>query len=53
LLEHLAPKFPKSTNRTPKKCSSKKSKWVSKNAEFYADFRSVKRITHKNLQKKL
>jgi len=34
-----------------KKCSSKKSKWSSKNAEFYADFRSVKMITKKACKK--
>jgi len=41
----FAPKFPKSTNRAPKKYSWKQTKWVLKNAEFIADFRSVKMIT--------
>ena len=41
LLENVPPKFPKSTNRTPKKSSSKKSKLGIKNAEFCAEYKAV------------
>ena len=41
---HLASKFEKSTNRTFKKNCLTKSKKVSKNPEFHADFESVEKL---------
>jgi hypothetical protein len=40
----LASKFEKSTNMTEKKEILKKSKKVSKNVEFKADFKSVEKV---------
>jgi len=50
----LASKFEKSTNMTTKKTNFfwKKSKKVSKNEEFHADFESVEKVV-KNYTKKL
>jgi hypothetical protein len=41
---HLAPKFAKRANVTQIFFFSKKSIWVSKNAEFFPDFRFVKKL---------
>jgi hypothetical protein len=48
----LASKFEKSTNMT-KKMYFEKSKKVSKNAEFHANFESVEKVVKKCTQKKL
>ncbi len=48
---HLASKFGKSANMTPKKFFVKKSKKISKNAEFHADFESVKKVDNKCTKK--
>jgi hypothetical protein len=48
----LASKFEKSTNVTLKKFFGKKSKKVSKEAEFNADFESVEKVV-KNAPKKV
>jgi len=37
----LFPKFPKSTNWTQKILWETKSKWESKHAEFYAEFKTI------------
>jgi hypothetical protein len=56
VFSHLALKFAKSANMTPKKIFWQKSKTISKNAEFHADFESVEKVvkkcTKKNLQAK-
>ncbi len=49
----LASKFKKSTNMTKKNFFCKKSKKVSKNAEFHADFESVEKVVKKWTKKKL
>ncbi len=51
---HLASKFEKSTNMTYKKnFLDKKSKKVSKNAKFHADFESVEKVVKKYTKKTL
>ncbi len=44
LSRFLASKFSKSTNMTPKNYVLKKSKKITKNAEFHADFESVEKV---------
>jgi hypothetical protein len=44
---HLASKFAKSANMTPKIFFLTKSKKISKNAEFHADFESVEKVVKK------
>jgi hypothetical protein len=41
-----------SANRTPKKLFKKKSNYIPKNAEFYADFRIVIKVAKKFRHKK-
>jgi hypothetical protein len=48
---HVASKFEKSTNMTPPK-KFFKSKKLAKNAEFHADFKSVKKSFFKNVPTK-
>jgi hypothetical protein len=48
----LASKFAKSANMTQKNFFGKKSKKISKNAEFHADFESVEKVV-KNAPKKI
>ncbi len=48
-LARLASKFEKSTNMTFKKYFFEKSKKVSKNAKFHADFESVEKMHHKKV----
>jgi hypothetical protein len=50
---HLNLKYAKSAIMTQKNFSSKISIWVSKNAEFYADFKFVDADLNKCPQKKL
>ncbi len=46
-------KFTKSANKSKKKFLFKNSTWVSKNAEFHADFESVERVLKMCAIKKL
>jgi hypothetical protein len=49
----LASKFAKSANMTQKIFLLKNSMWVSKNAEFHADFESVEKVLKKFTKKKV
>jgi hypothetical protein len=48
---HLASKFAKSANMTPKNFFVKKIKKDIKNAEFHADFESVEKFAKKCVKK--
>ncbi len=50
--EHLQSKITKSVNKSKKRIYYENSIWVSKNAEFQADFESVEKVLKKSNKKK-